>query len=426
MVRPRSASHNTRAAGTHDDLSALSSEVLGLRLQALNLPITGSKAQLLARLRQALSGAASKPGSKPPQTRVQRRAKVTARPRRTRSRIVPARNVPFQSAEDANPLQGHADDEQEDSALHSDQESVRSLEEMLDPEQVVPPPQNSLSAAQRSAIEGIVAESVHNALDAFRSSTGAFNPSPVFQSPRTPGMASPLGLSRPVDRGLEDKILRGEYIDLALLLPDNMYQPQTPELQLRLDDSSLGPLGSPVTMVRKRKPVIDTFQKWLDAYMAYMLVIVAVHPRRALELIKYQQIISRAVTKFKGLAWLSYDQQFRRRAAYDLSISWDKVDLELWTITFSGLAKPHCTVCSSPYHSQDECPSADPNRKPRRVQAVCFDFNKASGCRRRSCNYPHVCRRCNSSTHAAPACPQQQSSSPSTSKASTSGERGKK
>ena len=344
MVRPRSASHNTRAAGTHDDLSALSSEVLGLRLQALNLPITGSKAQLLARLRQALSGAASKPGSKPPQTRVQRRAKVTARPRRTRSRIVPARNVPFQSAEDANPLQGHADDEQEDSALHSDQESVRSLEEMLDPEQVVPPPQNSLSAAQRFAIEGIVAESVHNALDAFRSSTGAFNPSPVFQSPRTPGMASPLGLSRPVDRGLEDKILRGEYIDLALLLPDNMYQPQTPELQLRLDDSSLGPLGSPVTMVRKRKPVIDTFQKWLDAYMAYMLVIVAVHPRRALELIKYQQIISRAVTKFKGLAWLSYDQQFRRRAAYDLSISWDKVDLELWTITFSGLAKPHCTV----------------------------------------------------------------------------------
>ena len=81
---------------------------------------------------------------------------------------------------------------------------------MLDPEQDVPPSQNSLSAAQRSAIEGIVATSVHNALDAFRSSTGAFTPSPVLQSPRTPGMDSPLGLSRPVDRGLEDKILRGE------------------------------------------------------------------------------------------------------------------------------------------------------------------------------------------------------------------------
>ena len=75
-----------------------------------------------------------------------------------------------------------------------------------------------------------------------------------------------------------------------------------------------------------------------------MLVIVAAHPRRALELVKYQQIISKAVSKFKGMAWLSHDEQFRRRAAYDLNLPWDKIDLELWTVTFSGLAKPHCCV----------------------------------------------------------------------------------
>ena len=75
-----------------------------------------------------------------------------------------------------------------------------------------------------------------------------------------------------------------------------------------------------------------------------MLVIVAAHPRRALELVKYQQIISKAVSKFKGMAWLSHDEQFRRRAAYDLNLTWDKIDLELWTVTFSGLAKPHCCV----------------------------------------------------------------------------------
>ena len=101
-----------------------------------------------------------------------------------------------------------------------------------------------------------------------------------------------------------------------------------------------------------------------------MIVLVTAYPRRALELIRYQQIISRAITKFKGTAWLSYDQQFRRRSAYDLILGWDKVDLELWTLTFSGLAKPHCHICSSPYHILDDCPSADSNRKP-----VCFDFN---------------------------------------------------
>ena len=83
---------------------------------------------------------------------------------------------------------------------------------------------------------------------------------------------------------MEDKILRGEYVDIALLLPDNLYQSQTPEIQLRLDDSSSSPMGSLVTVVRKRKPVIDSFQKWLEAYMVYILIIVTAYPRWALGL----------------------------------------------------------------------------------------------------------------------------------------------
>ena len=65
-----------------------------------------------------------------------------------------------------------------------------------------------------------------------------------------------------------------------------------------------------------------------------MLVIVAAYPRRSIELLKYQQIISRAETQFQGLAWVSCDEQFRRRAVNDLSLSWDQVDLELWTVLF--------------------------------------------------------------------------------------------
>ena len=425
MVRPRVASTTNRSSAQREDLSVLSSEVLQLRLQALNLPITGSKGQLLARLKTALSGTTGSVRTrnltargKTGKSRQRRAPRITAS-RRSAGQI-PDR--PERSVETPEHVP-----EQGDSAL-SDNASSCSIEDMFgqdDPEPVTPA-QQSFSPAQRTAIEAIVTESVSNALVAFRAPENGHVSPPLDQRSRAPGMASPLGLTRPVDRHLEDKILRGEYVDLALLLPDNLYQSQTPELQLRLDDSALGSLGSPVTMVRKRKPVIDTFQKWLDAFTTYMLVLVTAYPRRALELIKYQQIISRAVTKFKGMAWLSYDQQFRRRAAYDLTISWDKVDLELWTVTFSGLAKPHCSVCSSPYHIQDDCPSADPNRKPRRAQTVCFDFNKSSGCRRRNCNYPHVCRRCYSSSHAAPACQQPSSTSPGASKSSSSSERGKK
>lgn len=45
------------------------------------------------------------------------------------------------------------------------------------------------------------------------------------------------------------------------------------------------------------KPVIDSFPRWLDDLTAYMLVIVAVHPTWALEFKKYQQIISKVVSK---------------------------------------------------------------------------------------------------------------------------------
>lgn len=141
------------------------------------------------------------------------------------------------------------------------------------------------------------------------------------------------------------------------------------------------------------------FHKWLDAYTTYMLVLVAAYPRRCIELLKYQHIIGRAETQFQGLAWVTYDEQFRRRAANDLTMSWDQVDLELWTITFSGLAKPHCLTSFSPYHRQSECPSADSSRRQPKG-TVCFRFNHSSGCNASSCPFPHLSRHCRSASHS--------------------------
>ena len=50
MARPR-VSSNPRISRGSENLTSLSEEVLRLRLQALNLPTTGSKAVLLRRLK---------------------------------------------------------------------------------------------------------------------------------------------------------------------------------------------------------------------------------------------------------------------------------------------------------------------------------------------------------------------------------------
>ena len=127
--------------------------------------------------------------------------------------------------------------------------------------------------------------------------------------------------NHPLDKTLEDKILHGEYVDLLHFFPIFCISPSL-LIQFLLEDLSTGSPGSLLTFVWKKKPVVNTFHKWLDTFTSYTLVIVAAYPLRcSLELIKYQQIISKTVTKFKGLAWLSYDEQFRRRAAFELSIA---------------------------------------------------------------------------------------------------------
>ena len=232
--------------------------------------------------------------------------------------------------------------------------------------------------AQLAAIQDTVSSTVQAAFQSIPHND-VIPPAPTFSStpsPCVPSVVSPNALNRPLDKALEDRILRGEYVDFSLLLPETLYQTQTPSLQLRYEESPPGSLGSPLTVVKRKKPGVDSFQKWLDVFTACMLVIVTAYPNRAVELIKYQQILSHAVTKFKGLAWYTYDEHFRRRAARDLTIAWDRIDIELWTVTFTGTAKPHCSICSSPYHQSDDCPHQEPSKKPRRSALVCFDFIK--------------------------------------------------
>lgn len=71
----------------------------------------------------------------------------------------------------------------------------------------------------------------------------------------------------------------------------------------------------------------------MDAYTTLMLVLVRAYPGRAVELIKYLQIISHPEAKFKGLTLLNYEEQFRRLAVSPPTSvpELGPVDLELWT-----------------------------------------------------------------------------------------------
>ena len=162
MVCPRSTSSGKRTSAQRENLSALSSEVLKFRLQALNLPITGSRGQLLARLKKALPGNTSK-------TSLQKKTSLGTKAVQTRHRRVNQaadHQQPVQTANRASSRAEPHEAEQEDNAL-SDEASSSSIDEMFERDEPEPPAsqsQTTLSSAQRAAIEEIVAESISNAL----------------------------------------------------------------------------------------------------------------------------------------------------------------------------------------------------------------------------------------------------------------------
>lgn len=66
----------------------------------------------------------------------------------------------------------------------------------------------------------------------------------------------------------------------------------------------------------------------------------------------FQEIIRSAQRKFAGFAWLSYDIDFRRKAAGNLSLNWGERDTQLY---FTGQAKSCCSICGSGDHYSYGC-----------------------------------------------------------------------
>jgi len=108
-------------------------------------------------------------------------------------------------------VETHSSDEDGQSDVNS---AVEELLEDFEPQVL----QNAIfSPTQMSALQETVSFSVNEALWFFNNheAQARFSDDLRTPSPRTLNTVTPLGLHRPLEKSLEDKILRGEYIDHA-------------------------------------------------------------------------------------------------------------------------------------------------------------------------------------------------------------------
>ena len=216
MARP---SGTQKVASTRqcrqENLASLSTEVLRLRLQVANLPITGRKAEMISRLKAAIQPCPSQP---PSSRRVQKRTARNTKATGIRPRCADPTNTArvLGNASDKSSSVGAVDSFEDDKA------DLASLELSAPQRAPTDSQPGAFSDAQMAAIQDTVRLSLEQAINncSCPSTEPFLSPPPpitLTPSPWRQGAAIPFCLHRPLDRNLEDKFLRGEYVDFALL-----------------------------------------------------------------------------------------------------------------------------------------------------------------------------------------------------------------
>ena len=110
----------------------------------------------------------------------------------------------------------------------------------------------------------------------------------------------------------------------------------------------------------------------------------------------YLNIIQSAHKKFLGLSWLAYDIDFRRRAARDPTLSWNKIHPQLYLEKFTGLSRSAYFTCEGGGGGVDNMSHSCSLSPPRdstgsQPSDPCRNFNRGTACIRAPCPYPHRC-----------------------------------
>ena len=162
----------------------------------------------------------------------------------------------------------------------------------------------------------------------------------------------------PVPPRTKDKIISGEFIDLATLLPKAMFSGST-ELETSRSLTVQLTTSNDLALRPQSTKKITSFSSWMEAWNIYLAILIDHSPARAPQLVAYQRIITSASAQYPLAAWLNYDTQFRTLAASDPTLRWDTRHTDLWlqcvTSPSSAIRWP-CSHCGATNHYPTNCP----------------------------------------------------------------------
>ena len=232
----------------------------------------------------------------------------------------------------------------------------------------------------------------------------------------------------PVPRKLVARILRGEFVDMAELLRDNL------EAQRRGSSSNPSSSGSSGGGNSRSWREVPDLLSWVQCFGTYIAIVTSDRPERMRQLLAYQTLIVREARRCGGRDWLAYDSYFRQQAVGDDKADWSRLNQSLYAVTFIAQGEREkgrcCILCLESDHAEEQCALYTPplrhstsrkqsydkgssesrespassSRSKGSSRQACFAWNQGD-CRFPACKYRHVCVRCNGD-HRIAQCPQ--------------------
>ena len=223
----------------------------------------------------------------------------------------------------------------------------------------------------------------------------------------------------PVPAKLGARIQRGEFVDMAELLRDNI------EAERRKASQDQGNSGGS----NPRRREVPDLLSWIQCFGVYTCVVCEKSPERLRQLLAYQTMLVREARRCGGGGWQAYDTMFRQHAA-STPTDWSKINGSLFAVTFltqqSGKGRS-CRHCLESDHGAADCALApvggksddqgDKSRNRRDIRrpypsrgaaqrAVCYNWNDGIPCSYgEECIFLHECEECGGS-HRRSECPE--------------------
>ena len=111
-----------------------------------------------------------------------------------------------------------------------------------------------------------------------------------------------------IDEITRQKIISGQYVDLAKLIPKDKVQISR---DTRMELVNRGGRTYYEPAYEKEASMINSFQKWQQAFRVYTSVFSEAHPEKIKELIQYKHIIHTASSTYTWDNVYAYDIDFR-------------------------------------------------------------------------------------------------------------------